>query len=61
MYIRRFERDCTIHVRHVSRLRRSEDLHIPDPVLTDWANFCRASSAGSGRDTERTLALHIRY
>jgi hypothetical protein len=53
MYIRRFERDCTIHVRHVSRLRRSEDLHIPDPVLTDWANFCRASGAGLGSAADR--------
>src|ERR1700758_2931216 len=31
--------------------------HIRGPVLTYWANFCRFSGAGSGRDTERDLAL----
>jgi hypothetical protein len=37
----------------VSRLRRLGNLCITDPVLTDWANFCRAS--GAEQPAERPL------
>ena len=39
------DRVLGVGVRHVSRLRRFGNLYITDPLLAEWANFCRASGA----------------
>jgi hypothetical protein len=51
------DRVLGVGVGHVSRLRRSGNLYITDPLLAEWANFCRASGAESGN---RAASIFLR-
>ena len=45
-HFRHYHLACTGKTsRHVSRLWRLGNLWITDPLLAEWANFCRASGA----------------